>query len=84
MTDKCLTCGKVFTNNKKNRKYCGRECFHKSHKLFNEISIYDNYAVMFIESKAYGRIAVNVDIEDVEKISKYRWHAIYDKTINNY
>jgi len=50
----------------------------------NEISVFDNYAVIFIESKKFGRIVVTIDIDDVELVSKYTWHAIYDKTVGGY
>lgn len=84
MEKKCIVCGSKYQTKNTKSKYCSRECYFKNKKTFNEITTYDNYSAIFIESKKFGRIVVTIDNDDVEKISKYKWHAIYDKTIKNY
>jgi hypothetical protein len=84
MIKKCNVCGINYKTANSKSKYCSKDCYRLTQKTFNEISIYDNYAALFIENKKYGRIVVLIDIEDIELVSKYKWHAIYDKTVNDF
>lgn len=51
---------------------------------FKRIVLQDDYAVMIINNKKHGEIKVLIDIEDIDLVKMYSWHAIYDKTINNF
>jgi hypothetical protein len=55
-----------------------------SRNKFNEIEVIDNNVTMFVQRKDGTRVAIRIDYEDIEKVSRYTWHAIYDKTIGNY
>ena len=46
----------------------------------NKFIILPDYAIMLIKRKNL-EIEVKLDKEDVEEVSKYTWHAIYDKTL---
>lgn len=86
---KCDCCGKIFerikffvNNNKKN--YCSYECRFKGQQLNNNIKIKSNYAEMIINSPKYGNLIFLIDIDDIEKIEKYKWSAKYNKNVGFY
>ena len=50
-------------------------------KKYNKFSIFDNYAIIYINRKD-ETIEVKIDIEDLEKvINMGSWHAILDNTL---
>lgn len=64
--------------------FCCRECADNFRKKHNKIIYYQNYAEMIINSSKYGSISTKIDLEDVEKISKYTWSILVDEKCNLY
>ena len=50
----------------------------------NEICIEENYAVIKIESQKYGKVEVKIDIQDIEKVSKYYWCVSYQPHVKGF
>lgn len=48
------------------------------------VILHKDHATFTINSRVYGDIEIKIDIDDIEKVSKYKWHVIYDKTIDNF
>ena len=53
-------------------------------KGYNDFVILEEYAVIKIQSKKYGDLDCLIDIEDIQKVNKFKWAVRFDKGINNY
>jgi len=88
----CAYCGKEFEHKYENcksngvKKYCSNECrrswqkenpYRKQNKIF--INKDNDFAILLIETKTKGNFEVKIDIEDIEKVSKYCWKLGYDR-----
>ena len=58
----CNYCKKEFITNKKETKYCCRECADLCKRKTNDYIIYDNYAEIIIDSPKYGLFKAKIDI----------------------
>lgn len=55
-------------------------------KISGNKIIYSDYRIVkfLIQSKKYGDKEVIIDIEDWDKIKKYKWYVRFDQSINNF
>lgn len=81
---KCHICGKTFhqplsvvKRNKNN--YCSVECSVIGKKIFNKITVKNNYAEITIDSKKYGQKDALIDIDDIDKVKNIKWAIAYQK-----
>ena len=79
---KCNYCGKTIKlppSRVKKHNFCSTKCYHffcrKTDKIFTE----KEYAYILIKGQK-----IIFDIEDIEKIKKYKWHLHYNKKRNRY
>lgn len=77
ITLKCIVCGKEFktfpSQIKYGKKFCSNSCRYEHNKKTNEIIFENDYAYILI-IKDDVTYKVLFDIEDLEKIKKYKWH----------
>ena len=84
---KCDYCGKEFNKQKSALKrtksnFCNDKCFFNSRKT-NKIIINNGYAVIQSKNK-YGVKNIIIDIEDLDKVTKYHWNCRAEKVNNNF
>lgn len=84
---KCETCGKEFEKanffyNKNKHHFCSYECRYKSQYKENNIIIKENYAEIIVNSPKYGEKIILIDIEDIDKINKFKWAIKCNKNDN--
>lgn len=81
------------TNKNLAKGFCGKHYMeYKRHgtirprhrKMPNEIVLKDNYAILKVYDKYYNPTEVLIDVEVVDKISKYKWHLKDNNYINSH
>ncbi|PTU25842.1 hypothetical protein DA469_21630 [Bacillus subtilis] len=53
-------------------------------RAYNFIEILDDHALLVTFSKTYGIVKSQIDIEDIDKINKHVWRAIWSKRNNSF
>lgn len=89
VTVKCAICGKEFETRQKlldigQGKYCSRKCYEISETKTNEIILKEDYAILKIFSKRFGKFDIFIDIDDVEKCKPITWHIDYAKNNDSF
>lgn len=78
MEKTCLYCGKIFKTSNSGRICCSRQCKSNLNFKPNEFILHKDYAEMIVNSKG-KELRVKISLCDVEKISKIRWFARFDR-----
>lgn len=76
----CEICGKEL---KTQKRFCSIICKNLSQRQSNVIYYENNYAYMLLK-KNNIILKTLFDIEEIEKINKYKWHLHYNKRFKRY
>lgn len=76
----CEVCGKEIVKNKfrldqTEHNYCSYKCKAATLKKKNEIKIFNDYAIIFLETQKYGTKECLIDIEDIDKVKDFYWNT---------
>lgn len=85
----CENCKKEFKRKESQIKrsknhFCSKKCKDEFQKKQNIIILKETHAEILIKSLKYGLKTVLIDLDDVDKVKKFKWFLNFDKTINNF
>lgn len=85
----CATCGKKikrrnYLAKKFKNFFCCKKCAGLFKRKENDIILEKDFARIIINTLNHGTIESLISLEDVDKIKNIKWHASFDKTVNNF
>ena len=83
---KCKQCGrdiKIYPYEQNKNNFCSKDCYYNFLKKPNEIIRKDYFAEIILRTRTNKTFIALIDIDDIEKISKYSWAIHCNKYIRN-